>query len=186
MKCLNCEVEISTKYRFALRKNECPACGKEILKEEDLVLIEEIETTILEEINVREESAQVLALALIGKFNINFKNEKPIKNVKHIEVKNEDVSDVVEPVAQEVPSSKQLPPKEEVVEEIISDEERKSMLEKIIKQKYNIDISSSEVQTFEENEEFDGLFSQNNILELERLQRLEKQKNNPKSKIKRL
>jgi hypothetical protein len=181
MKCLSCGVEISTKYRFALKKNECPACGKDILKEEDLVLIEELETTILEEINVREESAQILAIELIGKFNISFKNEKPIKAIKQNPNINKETTESV--IEDKLPEPTILENVEE--KEIISEEERKIMLEKIIKEKYNIDISSVDSGTFNENEEEFNLFDQNDILEIDRLKRIEKQKTNPKSKIKR-
>jgi Zn-finger nucleic acid-binding protein len=75
MKCTNCKIEISPEFKYAMAKNECPACGNQLLDESSLAIIEDIKATILSEANIREETAQKLAMSIVSKYSISFNGD---------------------------------------------------------------------------------------------------------------
>jgi len=73
MQCITCKVEILPAFKHAVAKNECPACGGQILDEESLALIEDVERTISSEIALREGTANKLAIALVTRYDMVMK-----------------------------------------------------------------------------------------------------------------
>ena len=76
MQCITCKVEILPAFKHAVAKNECRACGGQILDEESLALIEDVERTISSEISLREGTANRLAIALVTKYDMVMKDEQ--------------------------------------------------------------------------------------------------------------
>lgn len=76
MQCITCKVEILPAFKHAVAKNECPACGGQILDEESLALIEDVERTISSEISLREGTANRLAIALVTRYDMVMKGEQ--------------------------------------------------------------------------------------------------------------
>jgi hypothetical protein len=71
MKCASCEAQVPALFGHAIRKNECPACGSALMDEESMALVEELRGFILQTVKVREETADILALALIAAYEIS-------------------------------------------------------------------------------------------------------------------
>jgi Zn-finger nucleic acid-binding protein len=57
MLCATCGFEVLSSFKHAIARNECPACGGQIMDEESLAVIEDVGRTILESAAVREETA---------------------------------------------------------------------------------------------------------------------------------
>ena len=77
MQCITCKVEILPTFKHAVAKNECPACGGQILDEESLALIEDVERTISAEVSLREGTANKLAIALVTRYEMVMKTGLP-------------------------------------------------------------------------------------------------------------
>lgn len=71
MKCKSCKFEIDPALKHAIAQNICPACGKFIIDEETLTLIEDLESTISEEVALRKDTARKLATILVVKYEIS-------------------------------------------------------------------------------------------------------------------
>lgn len=78
MQCITCKVEIQPAFKHAVAKNECPACGGQILDEESLALIEDVERAISAEVQLREGTANKLAVALVTRYSITLKGDQPM------------------------------------------------------------------------------------------------------------
>ncbi len=75
MKCQNCKIEVDHKFEFAIRSNNCPACGKHIMVPEKLTAY----TSLLELLstNVKNIDADMIASLIVANFDIKqlFKEE---------------------------------------------------------------------------------------------------------------
>jgi len=194
MKCISCNSEISSVFKHALAKNECPVCGDEILDEESLVLINHIKKTLSNEAAIREETLHRLALTLVTTYDISTNGLKEIESVdvleekKDVEKKKEtkkrkrkakpkEEEMKVAPKSTFQKVSEQIEVKETDLEEMdnMSPEERDRIMEEVVKEKYNL-VDSSYVGGFEpiEGSPFtEG--SEQPVLERERQMRLAKQ-----------
>jgi len=70
MKCASCEAQVPASFGHAIRKNECPACGSILMDEESMALVEELRGFVLQTVKVREETADMLAMALVAAYEI--------------------------------------------------------------------------------------------------------------------
>jgi hypothetical protein len=75
MKCASCETQIPASFGHAIRKNECPACGNILMDEESMAFIEELRGFILSTVKVREETADMLAMALVAAYDMTGREE---------------------------------------------------------------------------------------------------------------
>jgi len=82
MRCATCNSDIDSAFKHAISKNECPACGGQIMDEETMALIEDVENTILSEAAVREETAKNLAMVLVARYDVTLRTgmERTIPN----------------------------------------------------------------------------------------------------------
>lgn len=138
MQCANCKTEISMLFKHSFLKNECPACGNSLMADDTLKVIEDLKATILEEINVREEAADKLSMALVTKYNISFGNNDYVasKVDKNIKVYKNSSSKSSNRISNREP----LISAEDINKEDISDAERDQIIEEALMSKYQ-DIS---------------------------------------------
>lgn len=135
MQCSNCNTEISMVFKHALQKNECPVCGKSLMDEEMLKILDDLKSTIGEEINVKDESVDRLANALLSKYNISFRDNNYVSYKKSESIKVYKTGSIS--------SRGALISADEIMKEDISDEERDRILEEALKSKFQ-DISMSD------------------------------------------
>lgn len=191
MKCSSCGIDISSDFKHAIEKNECPSCGGNIMDEEFLVLLDSVKETILLNATVREETAKKLAVVLVSEYNMDVSRTK-----KAIIEKPKAKAEVVTPNAKK---SKVKPKNAEILEipdvpKEISDEERERIMEEAVRAKYNLSDSSnisSYIGDDEETEDFydpniqlgggEDDLSNSNFLEQDRLRRLASQQQALKS-----
>jgi hypothetical protein len=196
MQCRSCGTSISASFKYAIAKNECPACGNQIFDEEYLALIEDVGNTIRSEAAVREETAHNLAVALVAKYDINPREAELIQSNMPVRVASPAVNR-----APQVASHKIAPPsgmqqamqnqQQNIIRspdlpDGISDRERERIFEEAVRAQYNmVDQVQADamVHGFDEDVQEpisadDSIFSEgaaNPILEKERLARLAKQ-----------
>lgn len=188
MNCISCGSSVPSNFKYAIMKNECPCCGKCLLDEESLALIESIENTIKNSVNVREETAHNLAVVLISEYEISANKIMSKKSTPKEEI-------IIPPKTEEVVVSEKIAPpsiikqesnvvKAPEVPDNISDAEREKIMEEAVKERYNI-VEQSNVVDFDDFGELDdpggigSMFSEesDSILERERIKRLSKQQN---------
>jgi len=182
MQCRSCGTPILASFKHAISKNECPACGSQIMDEESLALIENIENLIKEEASVRDETAHHLAMTLVAKYDISLINsELPIKqNPKSVPYKIAPPSSIKQAIKRES-DVVQVPE----IPEGISDRERDKIFEEAVRKKYQtVDQIQSDIMTNDIDESqvdivaSDSIFSEGSsvpILEQDRVARLAKQ-----------
>lgn len=133
MQCSNCKTEISAAFKYSFAKNECPACGKPIMDEESLALMEDMQRLLLAEGNIRQETAQKLAMSLIASYNISFRNGTSIQKKDVVESKTVSV-----PVPKSQKNNTNVVKVEDIPDSGISDEERDRIYEEVVRKKYAI------------------------------------------------
>lgn len=122
MNCPKCNLEISVSFKHALQKNECPACGSSLMDKDTLSMMDNIRDTILEEANVKEETAQRLAMTIVTKYRFAAV-ESPRKTEK---IKTYPSSKVNIAISAD-----------DVMKEDISDAEREKIFEEALQGKYS-------------------------------------------------
>lgn len=97
MLCVSCKSEISSNFKHAISKNECPFCGGAIFDEEILALVDDLKKTINDEVKLREETVQKLAMAIAVKYNLSTQErtterqpEKKVESVEKQEVEDDE------------------------------------------------------------------------------------------------
>lgn len=168
MKCVSCNNEINSSFKFALAQNKCPYCGVKIIDEKLFFVLDSVEQTILNEFDLGREVVHSLALALVLKYNIGVEktdvNSSAVsKQVvpQKMEVKSESKSEELE---EEIKINKSNTYKEatkeaakeaakETIKEEkiniievskilsnneINDDEKERILEQVVKEKYNL------------------------------------------------
>lgn len=75
MECASCRSDIPALFGHAIRKNECPVCGQEIMDEESLILLDELRVSIGSAARLREDTIERIALALLMGYDIAPKSE---------------------------------------------------------------------------------------------------------------
>jgi hypothetical protein len=199
MKCCSCNADIPSSFNFAIQKNECPACGKLIMDEESMALVEELEKFIFNTVKVRSETAHVLALALVVEYSIGIRIDTKlvVPEVKKKSVVKEDIAIVKKVIAQEQSEEES---DEDIVKVSdifdskvpISSEERDEILKERIETRMiqNAMIPPNVSTRVGGNRMLsDQEMADNPVLEAHRLQRLQKQEEaelSGKSKIRRL
>jgi len=198
MQCISCKVEILSAFKHAVSKNECPACGGQILDEESLALIEDVERTISAEVSLREGTANKLAVTLVTRYDMAMKSD----SVTITKTKRQDAVKVAPPsmmrqvVADEsiIQSADANIVKMADFPETISDAERDRIMAEVVSKRYGmVDGITTSDSGFEED--VSGLVDPSTIaassiftegatipvLEKERLLRLAKQQQALKS-----
>ena len=147
MKCINCDVEVSSSFKHAIASNICPACGKELCDEEMLALIDMMIDTFMTEATLREETARKLAVAVISQYNVSIPDGPRAKLRQSISIREPEETEehikVAPPTTAQVAFKKKAKQSEgiitaEQIEESISSTERKKMMEEAVKDKYNM------------------------------------------------
>lgn len=198
MKCISCDSEISSMFKHALAKNECPVCGDEILDEESLVLINHIKKTLSNEAALREETLHRLALTLVTTYKISTDglsdvNQEEVgstpkketkkrkrKAKKEVQEEQEEIKVAPKSAFQKI-SEQQEPIEEEDVKDLdnISAAERDKIMEEVVRERYNlVDSSFIDDSTYDKSTPSSSLFSEGAeqpVLERERQMRLAKQ-----------
>jgi hypothetical protein len=143
MNCPNCNLEISINFKHALQKNECPACGSSLMDVNVLAMLGDIKDTILAEANIREETAQKLAMTIVTKYR--FAGDGQIKKAENVKV---------------YPASSSNPniafSAKDIMKEDISDAEREKILEEALQNKYSDLSLSSGVSVMETDPDLIG------------------------------
>lgn len=77
MKCENCEVNVGQEFAFAIKNNQCPACGKSIMMPEKLASFLSLQSLLRS--NFKELDVERIASLVVANFNISqiFKEELP-------------------------------------------------------------------------------------------------------------
>jgi hypothetical protein len=175
MKCASCEAQVPASFGHAIKKNECPACGGALMDEESMAVIEELRGFILQTVKVREETADTLAMALITTYDISGRNDHTVpfssrrmpktkskEEVKEVGdggfVKASDLFDPDNPIS--------TAEREQILQERM--EERLMTQAMIPKEVATRMTGSSHALS-------DSEMAENPILEMQRLQRLQKQ-----------
>jgi Zn-finger nucleic acid-binding protein len=191
MLCATCGSEVSSTFKHAIARNECPACGGLIMDEESMALIESIGRTILESAAVREETAHSIALAIVAKYDIH-NMEKMVHNAppnplnRILQPKVAPPSTMKQVMQEKVENRAVISPS---IPEGISDAEREKIMEDAVRKKYTIVdqlqveaanmFPSSEIDLGDDMPTINSVFTEgaaNPILEQERISRLSKQK----------
>ncbi len=122
MNCQKCNLEISVEFKHALQKNECPACGSLLMSQDTLSMLDDIRDTILEEANIRKETAQRLAMTIVTKYRfVAGENPKGTENIKTYSSSKANIAISAE----------------DVMKEDISDAEREKIFEEALQGKYS-------------------------------------------------
>lgn len=121
MFCISCNMEIPFEFAAAIQKNECPACGKSIIDDESLALMDELRESISKELKLREESITKLVFMLISKYNISFRDKSNIKSKARVASKKN--------ILTERDFSNDCP---------ISEEERQKIMEERVAERYKM------------------------------------------------
>jgi hypothetical protein len=133
MQCSNCKTEILAVFKYSFAKNECPACGKPIMDEESLALMEDMQRLLLAEGNIRQETAQKLAMSLIASYNISFRGGASVQKKDITETKM-----VSTPSPKTPKNNINVVKAEDMPSNGISDEERDRIYEEVVRKKYAI------------------------------------------------
>lgn len=189
MQCITCKTEVSSIFRYAIIKNECPACGSSIMDEESLAIIEHLKHTLSDGATLRDETAQGLAMMLFSTYKISLRNNtqpttvsttsqaftsKPIQqNVKV--APSSTINEISKKTDQNIITAKEV--------NSISEAERDEIMEKVVKERYNM-VDDAQIdlpfESYSEvNQQGDSVFTEGNtnpILERERIMRLTQQK----------
>src|SRR5690242_8766379 len=77
MKCENCEVNVGQEFAFAIKNNQCPACGKSIMMPEKLASFLSLQNLLRS--NFKELDVEKVASLVVANFNLSqiFKEELP-------------------------------------------------------------------------------------------------------------
>lgn len=99
MKCVNCGVEVDKGFTFAIKKNECPACGKSIMPPEQLASFNSLKELLA---NVPHVDAEMVASLVVANFELKqlFKTA-PGKNLPEVSATG-NTENVVETVEEDV------------------------------------------------------------------------------------
>jgi len=191
MRCVSCNIDISSAFVHAISQNICPACGQSILDEESLALIEDIQRTLLSEASLREETAQKLAMVLVAKYQISpleFRPSMPIaKAQRSPKIAPPSTAQQIAKAYQDTAGVVKAPEGAEA----ISDEERERIMAEVLSERAGIHLSEGltagddgEMEDINfpavpgEGGNIGSMFTEggeNPILEKERLKRLAKQ-----------
>jgi len=89
MQCDNCGVNINAEFQFAISSNNCPGCGKNIMKAEKLINFLNLKTLISN--NFIDIDSERLVNLIIANFELKqlFKEERIEKINKDVEVKKQ-------------------------------------------------------------------------------------------------
>lgn len=80
MICKNCDIKISSKFIFAIKNNQCPACGGQLMEKESLAVYLNLSSLIEKHLN-EEQNAEALAALILANFEVKqIFNEDLIKN----------------------------------------------------------------------------------------------------------
>lgn len=191
MRCVSCSVEIQASFKHAIVKNECPCCGKSIMDEETLALIENVEKTILEEAAVREETAKKLAMTIVAKYEISIKSVEQLSKFSPAYESKEEIKIANSSTYKEITNQDPISIATKMISNgEISDVDREKFLEEAVQKKYNMVsqamIEDAPEENYEDfppqvqpgNNELNRAIAEasiNPILEQERLARLSKQ-----------
>jgi hypothetical protein len=155
MQCTNCKTELSFSFKHAFSRNECPACGKEIMDEESLALLEDMKGFLLSEATIREETAHKLAMSLIAKYSISLRDGfvVPPREVKDVREENikialpSTISKQIRPAPTKAPVAGVVTA-EQLMVEGISDSERERIADEAIREKYAM-VDSMQATSFD-------------------------------------
>lgn len=199
MKCTNCGSDINPEFKHAISKNECPACGGQIMDEETMALIEDMENTILNEAAVRSETARSLAMTLVARYDMALRTgvervmaRQPIvrsepHQSEQIKIAN---SSTVKRAMSKDPTEEEIVRLSELMSEEVSENEREEIMAEVVKEKMNMvessvfpeelataSVSQSQPQSTEADAMANALFGNKSsgVLEEERMLRLAKQ-----------
>ena len=95
MRCGSCGVNVGAEFTFAIQNNQCPACGKKIMRQDKLVSYLSLRELLKEQIVVKGVDVDKLASSIVANFELRqiFKEaEKELQNVEeegNIEVEEE-------------------------------------------------------------------------------------------------
>ena len=136
MKCENCEVNVGPEFAFAIKNNQCPACGKSIMMPEKLASFLSLQNLLRS--NFKELDAERVSTLVVANFELKqiFKEELPkAKNEGIIKVEaltTKNTSEVTEDdvLADEEYKKKQMAEsktilksmRDEVLNEVIADQ----------------------------------------------------------------
>jgi hypothetical protein len=137
MYCTNCKAEVPASFEHAIKKNECPACGGEIMDEESLIFLSDLSSDILSSARIREETAKKIAMSLMSSYNISPRDEGTLRN------RGNGTNRKIKRQAQS--SEKEGP------EELISDSERQEIMEERVAARYQM-VSRDQALVVDENE----------------------------------
>ena len=170
MLCASCKTEIPLVFKYAITKNECPSCGKTLMDEETLAMIEDVSNTISQEVLLRGETLNKIALSIVTKYDLSGKVIKKEMEVKETveENKEEDIKYKIAPpsIAKQAEEDlivnkknkiKEHTNDENIVElssisDKISNEERENIMEQVVKERYNM-VDGINPEDIEENNE---------------------------------
>lgn len=183
MNCASCGTQVPSAFGYALRKNECPACGKAIMDEESMAIVEELRDFILQTVKVREETADALAMALMVSYSISRHTDQPLskrsvrqpKNGTIVQRSDEDgeagdggivrASDLFDPDSPISQAEKEEILKERIETRLIAQNMIPSQVATRVKTSSNAQLSDSQM-------------AESQILEADRLLRLQRQESN--------
>lgn len=155
MQCTNCKTELSFSFKHAFSRNECPACGKEIMDEESLALLEDMKGFLLSEATIREETAHKLAMSLIAKYSISLRDgfvaqPREAKDAREENIKialPSTISKQIRPAPTKAPVAGVVTA-EQLMVEGISDSERERIADEAIREKYAM-VDSMQATSFD-------------------------------------
>lgn len=68
MQCKNCKVNISSEFTFAIKNNNCPACGKAIMAQENLVAFLSLQELL--KLNLKNVDVDKIASLIVANFDV--------------------------------------------------------------------------------------------------------------------
>lgn len=188
--CSNCDTQIPPEFSFALKRNECPACGESIMDEESLALVEDLQASIKATAPVRDQTAEQLAMMLVTTYSVAPLEDRP----KRKQAKRPQHRPKIQEPEDEGPVEEEEAIRlSDVANAPISDEEKQAIYEERLKARYNLELSGDKVVSTRKKElspEYQQLAAQasqalsdsemlnNPLVEQERLKRMARQQQN--------
>lgn len=78
MECQNCKVMVDYKFEFAIRSNNCPACGKHIMTTEKLNIYASLKKIL--STNVKDIDVDTVASLIISNFELKQVSKEELEN----------------------------------------------------------------------------------------------------------
>jgi predicted RNA-binding Zn-ribbon protein involved in translation (DUF1610 family) len=143
MDCASCKVQISPSFGHAIKKNECPACGKSIMDEESLAMMEDLSGFILGAVRLRAETVEALVLGLVARYEISLRSgaSVPVKASEQARVQRPKAVAKLPHEDDEEAEDGNIVPLADLVDPDgppISDEERERIMTERVAARYNM------------------------------------------------